>query len=88
MTKLINPTEKILKKAIKKGIVEILNETEYDEVWDKVEQDMEEYKMIDNYRKGMSGIEIEKTPTLHDYFLDITPKIAIYPENSKKLSLL
>jgi hypothetical protein len=77
MSRLINPIEKILKKAIKKGIVEVLNETEYDEVWDKVEQDMEDYRINENYRKGMSRIEIEKTPTLHDYFLSITPKITI-----------
>ncbi len=45
---------------------------------------MEDYRINENYRKGMSRIEIEKTPTLHDYFLKITPNLSIYPENIQK----
>ena len=60
MSRLINPIEKMLKKAIKNKEVELLNETRYNDIWDKVEQDMEEYKIIDNYRKGISLIEPNK----------------------------
>lgn len=60
MSRLINPIEKMLKKAIKNKEVELLDETRYNDIWDKVEQDMEEYKIIDNYRKGISLIESNK----------------------------
>lgn len=60
MSRLINPIEKMLKKAIKNKEVELLDETRYNDIWDKVEQDMEEYKIIDNYRKGISLIEPNK----------------------------
>jgi hypothetical protein len=60
MSRLINPVERMLKKAIKNGEVKLLDETEYNDIWDKVEQDMEDYKIIDNYRKGISLIEPNK----------------------------
>lgn len=60
MSKLISPAEKMLKKAIKNGEVEVLDETEYNNIWDKVEQDMEEYRIMNNYRKGTSLIEPNK----------------------------
>lgn len=60
MSRLINPIERMLKKAIKDGEVELLDETEYNDIWDKVEQDMEDYRIIDNYRKGTSLIEPNK----------------------------
>ncbi len=60
MSKLISPAEKMLKKAIKDGEVEVLDETEYNNIWDKVEEDMENYKIRDNYRKGTSLIEPNK----------------------------
>jgi len=60
MSKLISPAEKMLKKAIKNGEVEVLDETEYNNIWDKVEEDMENYKIRDNYRKGTSLIEPNK----------------------------
>lgn len=87
MKKLISDAEKILKKMIRKGEITVPSPKESEiinKIFDDVEKDMEEYKMIDNYRAGMSRIEIEKTPTLHDYFLKITPKITDYPENFKK----
>lgn len=60
MSRLISPAEKMLKKAIKNGEVEVLDETEYNNIWDKVEQDMEEYRIMNNYRKGISLIEPNK----------------------------
>jgi len=60
MSRLINPVERMLKKAIKNGEVKLLDETEYNDIWDKVEQDMEDYKIMDNYRKGISLIEPNK----------------------------
>jgi hypothetical protein len=62
MKNLESTAEKILKKLIKKGEIEVLDDTEYNEIFDKVEQDMEDFRIDENYRKGMSRIEIEKLP--------------------------
>jgi hypothetical protein len=67
----------MVKRRIKKGELTPLDDSVFNEIFDEVEQDMEDYRINENYRKGMSRIEIEKTPTLHDYFLSITPKITI-----------
>jgi hypothetical protein len=60
MKTLESEAKRMLKKAIKKGEIELLDETEYNEIWDKVEQDMEDYRIMDNYRKGISLIEPNK----------------------------
>jgi hypothetical protein len=62
MKNLESTAEKILKKLIKKGEIEVLDEKEYNEIFDKVDEDMENFRIDENYRKGMSRIEIEKLP--------------------------
>jgi hypothetical protein len=62
MKNLESTAEKILKKLIKKGEIEVLDNKEYNETWDKIEEEMEDYKIDENYRKGMSRIEIERLP--------------------------
>jgi hypothetical protein len=62
MKNLESTAEKILKKLIKKGDLEVLDNTEYNEVWNKIGEDMEDYKIDENYKKGMSRIEIERLP--------------------------
>ena len=57
MTKLISEAEKMLKKDKKKGLIEVLDNSIIDEIFDKVEQDMEEYRIENNYRSGMSAID-------------------------------
>jgi hypothetical protein len=60
MKTLISQAEKIMKKLEKEGKVEILDGPEYLKIFDKVEQDMEEYRIDENYRRGMSRMDSEK----------------------------
>jgi cell fate (sporulation/competence/biofilm development) regulator YmcA (YheA/YmcA/DUF963 family) len=64
MSKLINPIERMVKSMQKKGEIELLDKPEDLEMinttWDEIEKDMEEYKIMDNYRKGISLIEPNK----------------------------
>jgi len=64
MAKLINPIERMVKRMIKKGDIEVLDKPKDLEMinatWDEIEQDMEDYRIIDNYRKGISLIEPNK----------------------------
>ncbi|HPD81576.1 MAG TPA: hypothetical protein PK357_00570 [Candidatus Pacearchaeota archaeon] len=64
MTKLINPIERMVKRMIKKGEIKVLDKPEDLEMinitWNEIEKDMEEYKTMDNYRKGLSSIEPNK----------------------------
>lgn len=61
MTKLINPIERMVKRMIKKGEIEVLDKPEdlemINAVWNEIEKDMEDYRIMDNYRKGLSLIE-------------------------------
>ena len=41
----------------KKDLTEVLNDSIIDEIFDKVEQDMEDYRIDNNYRIGRSRID-------------------------------
>jgi hypothetical protein len=60
MSKLISPVEKMVKRMIKKGELTQLDNLIFNDLFDEVEKDMEEYRIIDNYRKGLSLIEPNK----------------------------
>jgi hypothetical protein len=42
LTGLISPAEKMLKKALKEGKIEMLDNTEYNEIWDDIDKIMED----------------------------------------------
>jgi hypothetical protein len=52
--------EKMLKKTKKKGLIEVLDNSIIDEIFDKVEQDMEDYRIENNYKTGRSRIDSEE----------------------------
>jgi hypothetical protein len=62
MKTLISEAEKMLKRAVKKGEIKMLDYSIFEEILDKVDEDMEDYRIQDNYRTGMSRIEIERLP--------------------------
>ena len=59
MTKQISEAEKIIKRDKKKGLIEILDDSIMEEIFDKVEQDMEDYRTENNYKTGRSAIDSE-----------------------------
>lgn len=60
MPKLISEAEKTIKKLRKKGLIDILDNNLIQEIFEEVEKDMEDYRITDNYRKGLSLIEPNK----------------------------
>lgn len=59
MTKQISEAEKILKKELKNGEMKALDNSMFEDIWDEVEQDMEDYRIENNYKKGKSIIDSE-----------------------------
>ena len=57
LTSLISPAEKMLKKALKKGEIEVVNYPTFDDIFDKVEEEMENSRIDENYKAGISAIE-------------------------------
>ena len=60
MKTLISESEKMLKKAEKKGEINVLNYSIFEEILDKVERDMEDYRIDNNYKSGLSVIDLDK----------------------------
>ena len=57
LTSLISPAEKMLKKALKKGEIEVVNYPTFDDIFYKVEEEMENSRIDENYKAGISAIE-------------------------------
>jgi hypothetical protein len=60
LTSLISPAEKMLKKALKKGEMAVVDCPTFNDVFDEIEEEMENYRIDQNYKAGISRIEIEK----------------------------
>lgn len=60
MSTLISEAEKTIKKLKKEGLIEILDNKIIDDMFDEVEEDMEDYRIKENYRKGSSLIDANK----------------------------
>lgn len=71
MPKLISPIERMIKRMIKKGEIEVLDKPEDLEMinttWNEIEKDMEDYRIMNNYRKGLSLIEPNEI-LIYQYF--------------------
>jgi hypothetical protein len=60
MKTLVSEAEKMLKKSLKKGEIEVVNSPTFDDIFDEVEKEMEDYRIDQNYKQGISKIENEK----------------------------
>ena len=67
MSNLISEAEKMLKKSIKKGEIKVLDDIEYNEIFDKIEEEMQNYRIDENYKRGTSRIEAEKVIIYQNY---------------------